>query len=54
MTDSYQEYLAANVIAESRPVRFMHPYQQYKKLTVQVTYRLLSRAVKVKVNIAKQ
>ncbi|KAF2658783.1 hypothetical protein K491DRAFT_766477 [Lophiostoma macrostomum CBS 122681] len=38
MADSYQDFLAAKVLTDSRPV----------------TYRLLSRAVKVNVNIAKQ
>ncbi|ORY09654.1 DNA polymerase subunit Cdc27 [Clohesyomyces aquaticus] len=38
MADTYKEYLAANVIADGKPV----------------TYRVLSRALKVNVNIAKQ
>ncbi|KAF2800114.1 hypothetical protein K505DRAFT_264560 [Melanomma pulvis-pyrius CBS 109.77] len=38
MADTYKEYLAARVINDGRPV----------------TYRLLSRAIKVNVNIAKQ
>lgn len=52
--ESYKEYLAARVISENRPVCFRLQHWASDAHSSQVTYRLLSRALKVHVNVAKQ
>lgn len=58
MASDYGTYLAANILNEDRIVNIM-PTQLFSSSPVytnvcQVTYRLLSRALKVHVNIAKE
>jgi hypothetical protein len=56
MRSDYREYLAANILSEDRAVSFITP--RIPKIIVliigQVMYRLLSRALKVHVNTAKE
>lgn len=55
MAVNYKRYLAENVLSERRVVRIIHTHAIVKILTAgQVTYRLLSRALKVHSNLAKQ
>lgn len=53
--ESYRDYLAARVLTENKPVSFvvLVVFELFLT-TVQVTYRLLSRALKVDVNSAKR
>jgi DNA polymerase delta subunit 3 len=55
MADTYKEYLAARVLNDSRPVTIpLLTNNGTNTHFSKVTYRLLSRALKVNVNIAKQ
>jgi hypothetical protein len=55
MAQDYTEYLAANVLNEAQVVSIVKvDYSKMCADTRQVTYRLLSRAIKVHVNLAKQ
>lgn len=51
--ESYKEYLATRVLTENQPVS-MFDMDFALADSSQITYRLLSRALNVNVNIAKQ
>lgn len=52
--DKYKEYLAANVLNEGKIVSFLLTSIQSLANVYQVSYRTLSIALKVHVNLAKQ
>jgi DNA polymerase delta subunit 3 len=54
MAQDYNEYLAANILNEQQYVRTTIPPIESDTDHTQVTYRLLSRALKVHSNLAKQ
>lgn len=57
MASDYGTYLAANILNEDRIVHHANPTFSSDSVYAnvrQVTYRLLSRALKVHVNIAKE
>ncbi len=51
----YKMYLASSILTEDKVVCVSHVVDVLKGLTsLQITYRLLSRALKVHVNVAKE
>ena len=53
--DEYKKYLADRLLSEEQPVSIVRSYYlNTKAKLVQVTYRLLSRALDVHVNTAKE
>lgn len=54
MAVDYKRFLAENVLSERRTVCFRFLLSAVCMLILQVTYRLLSRALRVHCNLAKQ
>lgn len=53
MAEEAKQFLAVNVLNEERTVRFRDAVF-LSLLTIQVSYRTLSRALKIHANLAKQ
>lgn len=56
MATEYKKYLATEILNEERTVSLNKSLKRQDKVLIlfQITYRLLSRAMKVHVNVAKE